>query len=107
MTPSRQHPADPDAFEGDWHDLASAAEICGVALGLIRQAGRAGLVHVERQATVVRVRLDENTTFVLRQIHELREIHGLDWRGIRLVVSLRTRIDHLEREVRRLRDRLP
>ena len=107
MTQSRQHPAASDAFDGDWRDLATAAEICGVTLALIRRAGQAGLVCVERRASVVRVRLDEDTAFILRQIHELREIHGLDWHGIRLVVAMRLRIDHLEREVRRLRDRLP
>ena len=106
MTRSRQpHPT--DDVHDDWHELPAAAEICGVTLALSRQAGQAGLVQVERRESAVRVRLDADTTFVLRQIHELREIHRLDWRGIRLVIGMRLHIDHLEREVRRLRDRLP
>lgn len=97
-------PAPPD---DDWRELAVAADICGVTLETILLAGEAGLVRLRRLDQAAWVCLDEESTFVLRQVHELRDVRGLGWDGIRALLAMQARIDRLEREVRRLRDRLP
>lgn len=109
MTPHTQEigrglPAPRTLETEDFHDLARAAELCGMHPEMILEYARAHVVTLAREGDLYH--LDSHAIHRLRQIAVLREERGMSLRSIRFVMELIGRLEAAEQELRVLREKV-
>ena len=87
-------------------DLTAASDLSGVHPDLIRDLCYAGYLHPRVTGSDDNWLFDDDAVYTLRRIHELREVKGVNLRGVRVILDLTRQLLEVERELKYLRDRL-
>ncbi len=97
----------PDVFQGQaesCYPLETTARLAGVERRTVLIYCRHGLIRpTDTSPSEARFFTDE-TVHTIRRLEELREMHGINLTGLRLISELQQRVERLESELRFLRE---
>ena len=86
------------------YPLDTTARLAGVERRTVLVYCRHGMIHPAEGHEDETWQFSEETVRVIRRIEDLRETHGVNLAGIRMIMELMNRLEQLEREVRFLRE---
>ena len=86
------------------YPLDTTARLAGVERRTVLVYCRHGMIRPVVGDEDESWKFSEETVRVIRRIEGLRESHGINLAGIRMIIDLMNRVDELEREVRFLRE---